>query len=108
MRRLYLALCIPGALLPLTSFIPWFVDHGLDVGLFVSELFSTRIGGFFGWDVIVSAVTLFVFIGVESRRLGIRAWWAPVAATLLVGVSLGLPLFLFLREAALAPDRSKA
>jgi hypothetical protein len=108
MQRLYLALCIPGALLPLTSFIPWFVDHGLDVGLFVSELFSTRIGGFFGWDVIVSAATLFVFLGVESRRLGIKAWWTPVVATLLVGVSLGLPLFLFLREAALAPGRPKA
>ena len=108
MRWIYLLLCLPGAALPLSRFIPWFVDHGLDVSLFVSELFSTRIGGFFGWDVIVSAVVLFVFIGVERRRLAIRAWWAPVVATLLVGVSLGLPLFLALREAALAPGRPKA
>ena len=54
--------------------------------------------GFFGLDVIVSAVVLWVFVGSEGRRLGVRGLWAPVAASLLVGVSLGLPLFLYLRE----------
>ncbi len=32
------------------------------------------------------------------RRVGVRHVWAPIAATLLVGVSLGLPLFLYLRD----------
>jgi hypothetical protein len=34
-----------------------------------------------------------------------RRLWAPVAASLAVGVSLGLPLFLYLREVAL--DRAR-
>lgn len=98
LRYIYLCLCIPGAALPSSQLIPWLAAHGLNMPLFFSELFSTRIGGFFGMDVIVSAVVLFVFIKVEGRRLRIQSLWIPVIATLVVGVSLGLPLFLYLRQ----------
>jgi hypothetical protein len=35
---------------------------------------------------------------IEGRRAGVKQLWAPIAASLTVGVSLGLPLFLYLRE----------
>jgi hypothetical protein len=38
-------------------------------------------------------------VGVEGRRAGLGHRWVPLAANLLVGVSLGLPLFLYMREA---------
>lgn len=97
-RYVYLGLCVLGAALPYAQLIPWLRTHGLDPSSFFAELFSTRIGAFFGVDVIVSALVLFVFIGVEGRRLAIRKLWIPVAATVAVGVSLGLPLFLYLRQ----------
>jgi hypothetical protein len=37
--------------------------------------------------------------------LGMRRLWIPVLCTLLVGVSCGLPAFLYLRERAMAPGR---
>ena len=49
-------------------------------------------------DVLVSAIALIVVASVEGRRLGIRSRWLVIVAVLLVGVSLGLPLFLYLRE----------
>ena len=101
LKNIYLALCVPGAVLPYTQFLPFLRDHGLNLPLFFDELFSTRIGAFFGWDVIVSCVVLWVFVLVEGRRAGIKHLWAPVAASLLVGVSLGLPLFLYQRQAAM-------
>ena len=52
-------------------------------------------------DVVVSAFALAVLVRVESRRLHMRRRWLPIAAVLLVGVSLGLPLFLYMRESAL-------
>jgi uncharacterized membrane protein len=61
-------------------------------------MFSTRIGAFFGLDVLVSAVVLLAFIAWEGRRRGMQMLWLPVAATCVVGVSCGLPLFLFMRE----------
>jgi len=97
-RTLYLALCVAGVVLPYSQLIPFLREHGLNLRLFFDQLFSNRIGGFFGWDVIVSSVVLWVFVFVEGRRAGVKHLWAPLAANLAVGVSLGLPLFLYLRE----------
>ena len=97
-KTLYLLLCILGLILPYAEFAPWALQHGLNLPLFVRELFSNRIGAFFGMDVLVSAVALLGFTRIESKRLGIRHRWLVIAAVLTVGVSLGLPLFLYLRE----------
>lgn len=98
LKYLYLVLCVAGTLLPYSQFIPFLREHGMDLRLFFEQLFSNPVGGFFGMDVIVSSVVLWVFVFVEGRRAGIRHLWAPIAANLVVGVSLGLPLFLYLRE----------
>jgi hypothetical protein len=105
-KTLYLALCFAGTLLPYAEFVPWLHGHGLNLALFVRELFATRIGAFFGMDVIVSAVALLIFMHIESRRLAVPNRRLVVVAVLTVGVSLGLPLFLYLREIQL--DRSPA
>ena len=94
----YLLLCIAGLVLPYSQLIPFLREHGPDFGLFFRQLFSTRIGAFFGWDVIVSSVVLWVFALGEGRRAGVKHLWAPLVASLAVRVSLGLPLFLYLRE----------
>jgi hypothetical protein len=105
-RTLYLLLCIPGALVPLLPFAQWLQAQSFDSGLpgrFFAELFSTRIGAFFGLDVILSALTLFVFIAVERRtKHGLRVW-PSILGTLVIGVSLGLPLYLYERERASRP-----
>jgi hypothetical protein len=98
LRHAYLAFCVPGIVLPYWKFIPWWMEHGLDLSLLCRELFATRIGAFFGLDVLVSAFVLFLFVFSEGRRAEVPRLWLPVVATLLVGVSLGLPLFLYLRQ----------
>ena len=97
-KTLYLALCFVGILVPYWQFLPWMWQHGLNLVLFVRELFGNRIGAFFGMDVVVSAVVLVVFSRIEGARLGIRNRWLVLLAILTVGVSLGLPLFLYMRE----------
>jgi hypothetical protein len=105
MRGLYLFLALIGAALPYSQFLPWLAEHGLNLPLFFSELFATRIGAFFGFDVLISAVVLIGFIQREGAKRGIRLLWLPIAATCLIGVSCGLPLFLYLRERQSATDR---
>src|ERR671924_333068 len=97
-KHLYLALCAVGTLLPYSQFVPFLREHGLDVRLFVEQLFATRVSAFFALDVIVSSVVLWSFVFVEGPRRGVKRLWMPIAASLLVGVSLALPLFLYLRE----------
>ena len=91
-------LCVAGLAVPYSLFVPWILQHGLNLPLFVRELFSTRIGAFFGMDVLMSAVTLLAFNRIEGAKIGVRGRWLVVLSILTVGVSLGLPLFLYLRE----------
>ena len=101
-KSVYLIFCVLGIVLPYSQFVPWVVaHHGVPLGLFLRELFSNRIGGFFGMDVIFSAAVLIFFLRREGKRLGVRHLWLPIVGTLTVGVSLGFPLFLYLREGAL-------
>jgi hypothetical protein len=100
-KHVYLILCVLGFALPYSQFVPWVLANGLPLKLFVRQLFANRIGGFFGLDVLVSAIVLFRFVRQEGQRLSMQGLWAPIVATLLVGVSLGFPLFLYQRELAL-------
>jgi hypothetical protein len=97
-KTLYLALCFVGVLLPCWQFAPWVVQHGMNLSLFVRELFANRVGAFVGLDVLVSAIVLIVFARIESSRLRIPSRWLPILAVFLVGVSLGFPMFLYMRE----------
>lgn len=96
----YLLLCVAGTILPLSFLLQFLREHGLNLRLFVEQLFANSISSFFGVDVIVSAICLWLFVFVEGRGARVKNLWAPIVASLLVGVSLGLPLFLYLRESA--------
>jgi hypothetical protein len=98
MRWVYLSLALVGTVLPYSQFLPWLAEHGPNIPLLLTELFSTRAGAFFGLDVLVSAVVLIAFILREGARRKMSILWLPIAATCLIGVSCGFPLFLYLRE----------
>ena len=106
MQWLFLIAAILGTALPLSHLLPFLSAHGLDLPLFFRQLFQTDVSSFFGVDVIVSGLTLLVFIPREGRRLGMKRLWVYVLCTLLVGVSMGLPLFLFFRERKLGRERA--
>src|SRR5215470_1746657 len=98
-KNIYLCLCILGFAVPYAAFLPWVAEHGgIPLRLFVQQLFGNRISAFFGLDVILSAIVLLRFAATESVRLRMPNRWMVFVATLLVGVSLGLPLFLYFRE----------
>ena len=106
-NRLYLILCVLGAVVPYAVFLPWLAVHGLNLRLFAQEIFATRVGIFFALDVVVSAAVVLAFAAIERRRLRLRFLWLVTPALLLVGVSLALPLLLYLRESALDELQAK-
>ncbi len=75
LKTVYLILCFLGVALTYCQFVPWVVQNGLNMSLFVHQLFANRISAFFGMDVFVSALALVVFMREESSRLSIGARW---------------------------------
>lgn len=98
MKYFYAILCLIGILFPYYFFIPWLLEHGINIELFISDITQSQIGAFAWSDVIVSAIVLVGFIIIEGKRQNMRRLWIPLLGTFTVGVSLGLPLFLLMRE----------
>ena len=96
-------MCVLGTVLPYSALVGWGVENA---GLSVAEILASRMSLFAWADVLVSAVVLIAFIRHEGRRASIPGLWVPVAGTCAVGVSLGLPLFLLMRERELRRTRS--
>ena len=105
-RHIYLILCLVGLFVPNSLFFPWLFEHGPNAQRFVQDMFANGVSAFFGLDVVLSAVALGAFVLYESARLRLNGRWMPILATFLVGVSLGLPLFLYRRQVHL--DRASA
>lgn len=104
MRKLYLLLAVAGFALPYYFFVSFLLANGLDLRLLFDQLFASDISTFFAVDVIISAVVLLVFVRRESQRCRMRNWWAYALATLVVGPSFALPLFLTFRESRVRGD----
>jgi hypothetical protein len=99
-ERTLLALTIVGFLVPNTMVAVFFIDHGLEVSDYFAEWVESLPAAQLGADLIIAFVAFALWAAWEGRRLGMRTWWVPVPASLLVGLCFGLPLFLFLREQA--------
>ncbi|MBT9245603.1 DUF2834 domain-containing protein [Gemmobacter fulvus] len=99
LRLAYLALALWGAIHPMY----WFLRHMRETGSGLSGLIdawyvnASTTG--LTWDLTIAAVALTLWILAETRVR--RNWRALIAipATFCIGVSCGLPLYLFLRTA---------
>ena len=95
-KHLYLTLFIIGTVIPYYEFIGFIIENGANFKLLSNQLLATKISRFFAYDVIISAIVLLIFILKEKE--GINNYWLSVLITFTIGVSDGLPLFLFQRE----------
>ncbi|ALG52023.1 MULTISPECIES: DUF2834 domain-containing protein [Vibrio harveyi group] len=98
MVRFYLVLTLLGVLLPYGAFIPWFLNNGLDIFQLYRDAVANPISIFAWLDVLVSAIVLLVFIVVDGNRNKVKYWYLAVLGTVFVGVSCGLPMYLYFKE----------
>jgi hypothetical protein len=94
---LYLALCVPGVLIPFAFIIGFFGLPEPTISLFFTSIFVNHVSSAVAGDLLVSGLVFFTFLFIEGRRLGMKNLWFFVPATLFVGLSFGLPLFLYFR-----------
>ena len=98
LRMIYLALAIWGSIHPMYYFVTWFNENTWDIMAMVDAWHVNAATSGLVWDLTIAAVALTVFIIAEVAVR--RNWIALIAipATFCIGVSCGLPLYLFLRS----------
>lgn len=99
LRLTYLALAIWGAVHPMYYFIGFWNENGYSLSLLVDSWYVNRGTEGLVWDLTIAAIALTVWVIAET--IVRRNWVALLAipATFGVGLSFGLPLYLFLRTA---------
>lgn len=97
MRWLFLALAIWGAIHPMYYFVQWFGQNGFDLMGMVDAWHVNPASSGLVWDLTIAALALTVWVIWETMHQ--RDWLRLLAipATFCIGVSCGLPLYLFLR-----------
>lgn len=98
LRTFYLVMCVIGTVLPWYFFGSFFAVNGADVWAFVRGLFANGAAAGFSTDVLVSLVVFWVWSFSDAREKRIGLWWLTLPAGCLVGLSLALPLYLYLRS----------
>ena len=92
----FLILALWGAVHPMAWFVTWFSENGWQLGPMIDAWYVNSATTGLVWDLTISAIALTVWVIFEAIRK--RFWIGLVAipATFCIGVSCGLPLFLFL------------
>ncbi len=106
-KIIYLLLALLGTIVPISHFISFIMEKGLDYKLFLNHMFLNDISSFFSDNVLISALVLLVFVILENIKEPIRFSWLALIGTCFIGISFGLPFFLFLREASFRQNSSK-
>ena len=98
LRLVFLALAIWGTIHPMYYFISWFQEFGWSIAAMAKAWNVSDATSGLVWDLTIAAVTLTVWVIVESLQRRDFLALIAVPATFCIGVSCGLPLYLFLRS----------
>lgn len=96
-KRFYLAAGVLGTLVPWAFFANFFVENGIDVQGFIVGLFTNGAAGGFAADVTISIAVFWVWAYSDAKQNNINNWWLILPAGCFAGLSLALPLYLYLR-----------
>lgn len=101
LRMFYLAMSIIGAVVPMVFVLGWVQGGGALTGLVAAWSVNGASTGLM-WDLVISSTVFAIF--VLSECIARRNYFPLVAlpATVMIGLSCGLPLYLFLRTRAKA------
>jgi hypothetical protein len=103
-ERILLVLAVVGFVVPNAMIGVFFARHGVDLAAYFAHWGESLPAAQLAADVSLAFVAFALWAAWEGRRIGMGAWWVPVPASLLVGVCFAVPLFLLLRERALARE----
>ena len=100
-KQVYLILAIIGFIVPYYFFLQLTAENGFNLSLLIQPFFANAFMKGAAMDLTISVIVFWVYALAEANRLQMKNSWVYVLATLLVGLSFALPLFLYFRERTL-------
>jgi hypothetical protein len=97
-KNIYLFLAIIGFVVPYYFFLQLPGENGFNLPLLIQPFFANSFMKGAAMDLTISVIVFWIFAFAEANRLQMKNPWVYVLATLLVGLSFALPLFLYFRE----------
>ena len=97
-KNIYLVFALIGLFAPYYFLLQFLSANGFNIPLLIEQLFANQISTFFAVDLIISIVIFWIYMIAEAIKLQMKNWWLYVLASLTVGLSFALPLFLYFRE----------
>ena len=97
MRWIFLALAVWGTIHPMSWFIAWFQENSWSLALMVEAWHANAASSGLVWDLTIAAVALTIWVIYEAVQTRRWSYLIAIPATFCIGVSCGLPLFVFLR-----------
>ena len=94
-KTIFLILAIIGFIAPYYFFLQ---VRGFDAGELFQQFTASKILSGTAMDLFISVIVFWFFMFTETRKLDMKNSWVYLLATLLVGLSFALPLFLYFRE----------
>ena len=98
MKTLYLVMAVVGAVVPYAFFVQHFASEGTSLPGFVSALFANPAAGGFTADLLCSSFVFWIAMFHRCREPDAPAPWLFIALNLAIGLSCGLPAYLYARE----------
>lgn len=97
MRWLFAALAVWGAIHPMYYFVQWFQANGYDIMAMVDAWHANAASSGLVWDLTIAAIALTVWVINETLQTRQFIRLIAIPATFCIGVSCGLPLYIFIR-----------
>ena len=94
-KNVFLVLAIAGFIVPYYFFLQ---VGGFDLNALYQQFAASKILSGTAMDLLISVIVFWFFMFTEANKLQMKNPWVYVLATLLVGLSFALPLFLYFRE----------
>ncbi len=94
-KTIFLILTIIGFIAPYYFFLQ---ARGFDLNAVFQLFAASKILSGTAMDLLISVVVFWFFMFTEAKKLEMKNSWVYLLATVLVGLSFALPLFLYVRE----------
>ncbi|WJY22804.1 DUF2834 domain-containing protein [Fontisubflavum oceani] len=98
LRLTYLGLAILGTVVPMYYFVTWFQENSWSIMAMVDAWHVNAATSGLVWDLTIAAVALTIWILAEATTRRDYLSLLAVPTIYCIGVSCGLPLYLYLRS----------